>query len=218
MNAHAHIDAERVDPTKITYFDLTAAYDHFNAELFDGRLPGALITLQRRANCRGYFHSKKFASRDNWNDRVDEIALNPATFAARSSREILSTLVHEMVHLEQAHFGKPGRGAYHNREWAEWMVRIGLKPVSVDQPGKQVGNKVTHEIVPGERFDTVVAVLEAQGVELRYVEVPENDAKAKAKRASKTKYSCPACGANTWAKPEAHLICGDCDERMEPED
>ncbi len=32
----------------------------------------------------------------------------------------------------------------------------------------------------------------------------------KKKTASKTKYTCPACGQNAWAKPGAQLICGDC--------
>jgi hypothetical protein len=28
-------------------------------------------------------------------------------------------------------------------------------------------------------------------------------------------YTCPGCAINAWAKPEVHLVCGDCDERME---
>jgi hypothetical protein len=30
----------------------------------------------------------------------------------------LSTLVHEMAHLQQNHFGKSSRTGYHNKEWA----------------------------------------------------------------------------------------------------
>jgi hypothetical protein len=29
------------------------------------------------------------------------------------------------------------------------------------------------------------------------------------------KYTCPTCGQNAWAKPEASLVCGDCQEEME---
>ena len=32
---------------------------------------------------------------------------------------------------------------------------------------------------------------------------------------SKTKYSCD-CGLNAWAKPNAHLVCGDCSITMTP--
>jgi hypothetical protein len=35
---------------------------------------------------------------------------------------------------------------------------------------------------------------------------------AKAKQANKTKYTCPECGQNAWAKPNALLICGACYE------
>src|SRR5277367_844570 len=34
------------------------------------------------------------------------------------------------------------------------------------------------------------------------------------KSASTTRYTCPECGVNAWAKPQVSLICGDCDEPM----
>jgi hypothetical protein len=34
----------------------------------------------------------------------------------------------------------------------------------------------------------------------------------KAKKTSKTKYTCPTCAQNAWAKPGALLICGICYE------
>ena len=43
-------------------------------------------------------------------------------------------------------------------------------------------------------------------------------AKRKKKSASKTKYTCPACGVNAWAKPQTALICGDCWEEMEADE
>jgi transcription elongation factor Elf1 len=39
-----------------------------------------------------------------------------------------------------------------------------------------------------------------------------HSAQAKAKNASKTKFTCPDCGQNAWAKPNALLICGSCYE------
>jgi hypothetical protein len=32
----------------------------------------------------------------------------------------------------------------------------------------------------------------------------------RAKKSSKTKFTCPDCGQNAWAKPDALLICGEC--------
>jgi hypothetical protein len=40
----------------------------------------------------------------------------------------------------------------------------------------------------------------------------------KKKAASKTKYTCQACGVNAWAKPAVNLWCGDCHQPMQPED
>jgi predicted SprT family Zn-dependent metalloprotease len=207
------------DPTKTTYLSLVQAYDYLNAELFGGKLPTCLVTLQRKANCGGYFAGARFKTRDG-KAHTDEIALNPSHFEKTDTTFILSILVHEMVHLEQYHTGKPAKGGYHNREWAAWMHRVGLKPISVDQPGKEVGNKVTHQIVKGAAFDVACAKLLRQGVVIDYVEAwtTEGRAKAKKKAASKTKYSCPACDANAWAKPDANLICGDCDEPMKAEE
>lgn len=42
--------------------------------------------------------------------------------------------------------------------------------------------------------------------------------KRKAKSASKTRYTCPSCELNAWAKPGARLACGECDEPMAAED
>ena len=209
--------AEQADPTKATYLNLTQAYDYLNAELFAGRLPLCLVTLQRKANCRGYFAGGRFVTRDGAST-TDEIALNPSTFKARDTRDILSTLAHEMVHLQQHHFGKPGKSGYHNKEWADLMLMIDLKPVSIDQPGKMVGNKVTHEIVAGGWFDRVCSKLIEQGVTLDYVEAWSDEGKAKAAKKLKVKYSCPECGSNCWAKPDASFICGDCEEAMEAEE
>jgi transcription elongation factor Elf1 len=44
----------------------------------------------------------------------------------------------------------------------------------------------------------------------------ESDARArKRKAASKTRYTCPTCGANAWAKQQTSVVCGDCEVAME---
>ena len=203
-----------VDPTKATYLNLIEAYELLNRSLFDGKLPNCLVTLQRKANCRGYFAGARFVTRDGL-QTTDEIALNPSTFKERDTRCILSTLAHEMVHLQQHHQGKPGKGGYHNTEWGTMMLAIGLKPVSIDQPGKMTGNKVSHEIMDGGAFDVVCAELIALGVVIDYVEAWTDGVKATKKL--KVKYTCSQCGVNCWAKPECTFICGECDEPMQAE-
>ena len=141
------------DPTRTTYQGLTEAYDFFNERLFAGRLPRCLITMQRQKGAYGYFAGKRFGSRDGA-EVTDEIALNPAHFKSRTTEESLSTLAHEMCHLQQEHFGKPGRTSYHNKEWAGMMEAIGLIPSDTGAPGgKQTGQKVSHYIAGGGRFE-----------------------------------------------------------------
>jgi hypothetical protein len=205
------------DPTE-EYNSYEAAYAHFSDYLFDGQLPPCLITLQRKRHTLGYYSRQRFASRQNGEITTDEIALNPDTFDGRTDKEILSMLVHEQVHLWQAHFGKPSRGRYHNQEWARRMLAIGLRPESLDKPGKMTGQAVTHKILPGGRFDRVADELLATGFRLHWqsplqwsigtlggiAPVQTSD--------SKVKYTCPQpqCSANAWAKPNSRLECAQC--------
>ena len=142
-------------PTKETYSELQQAYDFFNQKLFDDRLPPCLITLQRYNRAFGFFASDQFGNRKT-GEVTDEIAMNPSFFAIRPVKKILSTLAHEMVHLDQQHNGEPGRGRYHNKEWSKMMEGIGLMPSSTGEPGgKKVGDKVSHYIIEGGPFDLV---------------------------------------------------------------
>jgi predicted SprT family Zn-dependent metalloprotease len=203
--------------TSDEYSAFEAAYDWFNAELFDRQLPPCLITLQRKVRSRGYFANDRFEHRAE-GSTTDEIALNPDTFRGRSDKDILSTLVHEMVHCWQRHFGKVGRAGYHNKEWAAHMVLIGLMPTDTGEAGgKTTGQRMTHYIMAGEAFDRVADALLATGFQLNWQSHALHAAEAKRKAASKTKYTCPGCGQNAWAKPDASLVCGECGETMEGE-
>jgi hypothetical protein len=112
-----------IEPTKETYDQFQEAYAYFNRVLFEGQLPNCLITLQRNKRSYGYFCGDRFGRADGL--VTDEIALNPRYFHVRPVADVLSTLVHEMEHLWQHHCGKPGRGSYHNKEWAQRMKAIG---------------------------------------------------------------------------------------------
>lgn len=54
MTAPLDTSPVQMKPTKETYERLQQAYEHFNKGLFEGKLPNALITLQRRKNTYGY--------------------------------------------------------------------------------------------------------------------------------------------------------------------
>jgi hypothetical protein len=200
--------------TSTEYRAFQTAYDFFNAELFDDSLPAVLVTLQRKAKAKGYFSPDRFTGRIE-DSAAHELALNPDAFIGRSDEEILSTLVHEMAHVWQQTHGKAPSKCYHDREWAAKMKEIGLQPTDNGGPdGKATGKHVTHLIIAGGPYTQAYAKLAFTGFELHWQSAPQ-EPEAAAKRASKTKFTCPECGQNAWAKPDALLICGVCHEDNE---
>ena len=196
--------------TQAQYEAFQRAYDFFNAEIFAGALPNVLVTMQRQAKAYGYFSPERFIGRAG-DEVTHELAMNPDHFG-RTDEEILSTLVHEMCHLWQHTHGTSPRKSYHDREWAAKMKEIGLFPSSTAAPGgKETGQKVSHYIVAGGPFAQAFARLQASGFELRWQSRADDQERQK-KAASKTKYTCPQCNQNAWAKPGAALICGVCYE------
>ncbi|XAI96391.1 sprT-like family protein [Microcystis phage Mel-JY33] len=199
--------------SKETYDAIDEAFMFFNAELFESRLPHPFFTLQRKKGAHGYFWAEQYQNRGK-TETAHEIALNPLTMC-RDTKTVLSTLVHEMVHLEQQEYGTPGKGGNHNKEWGEFMDRIGLTPTSTGQPGgKRTGRKVTHMIVEGGPFDVACDKLLSLGYSLHW-HATEQQLKAKPKDLSKVKHTCPCCGQNAWGKLGIRIVCGDCEEMME---
>lgn len=152
-------------PTLAQYQALQRAYDHFNAALFEGKLPPCLITLRSSHRHYGYHHARRFVNLQG--EQMDELGLHPGFFTLHSPEETLSTLVHEMVHHWQEHFGRPSKGNPHNREWAAKMRSVGLEPTSTGLPqGKDTGHRVSHYIRPDGPFLRACRELLQQGFAL----------------------------------------------------
>lgn len=158
-------------PTEEAYAELQRAYDYYNDHLFASqeRLPACMITYQREKRTMGYFSKGRFIRLDG--TKTDEIAMNPDYFASIPLVEILQTLVHEMVHLWQVHFGKPSRSCYHNWEWARKMEAIGLMPSATGQPGgKKIGQSMNDYVIPGGRFDKATRRLLSTGFAISWMD------------------------------------------------
>ncbi len=157
-------------PTEEAYAELQQCFDFYNAELFDGQLPHCLITFQREKRTMGYFSQKRFVRMDG-TAKADEIALNPEYFAVVPLIEVLQTVVHEMVHAWQFHFGTPSRACYHNAEWANKMEAIGLMPSETGAPGgKRTGQKMGDYPLPGGRFIRATQKLLATGFAISWLD------------------------------------------------
>jgi hypothetical protein len=139
------------------------------------------ITYQRQGRTRGYYSHKRFAERvgdaivgiETVYNEHSEVALNPDWFTGRTDREIVSTLVHEMVHAWQYAFGKPSRRGYHNKQWAVRMKEVGLYPSSTGAVGgRETGQRVSHYILDGGAFDLSFGRLQASGWKLNLQSAP----------------------------------------------
>jgi len=162
-------DDETLDPTMDTYGDLTRAFEYFNQNLFDGRATPCLITLRASGRSLGYFSPNRFVRPDG--RQTHEIALNPEQFGASTIENSLSTLVHEMVHLLQFEQGTAGRKAYHNRAFADEMLRIGLPTSSTGRPGGAVvGEHMSHYIAEDGPFLSFCRQLVDAGFRARWAD------------------------------------------------
>lgn len=192
--------------TQVQYASFQQAFDFFNRELFDRSLPQLLVTLQRHGGMNGYFSPERFSGRTN-GAVTHELALNPDHFTKRSDEEILSTLVHEMVHQWQHVHGRVPRRGYHDKRWGAKMKEIGLHPSNTGQPGgKETGGRMSHYIIAGGRYALAYAKLAKTGLKLDWQSKPPE----RKQRNSKTKFTCSSCGQNVWGAPDVQVDCHKC--------
>jgi len=209
------VTKHNLTPTEQTYGEFQRAFDFFNERLFGMALPHVLITLKCKPRSLGHFASERFAGIVEQDARAHEIALNPLHFGVRTTREILSTLVHEMVHLRQHVEGKACRPGYHDKTFAVMMLDVGLHPSDTGAPGgSMVGQKMSHYILDNGPYDLACAELLSEGFSLTWADAGVYDRKAIRPKQDRVKFTCEICEMNAWAKPTANLTCGDCGYTM----
>jgi len=225
-------------PTEEQFTALNQAYKYFNDVLFDGHLGGCILNFSRKKNTHGFLAPERWRRVENQSEYIHEISLTPYTFY-REPKEVFSTLVHEMAHLWQWDYGSPSRNGYHNSEWADKMIEVGLMPSHTGMVGgKKTGQKMTHYIIKDGAYerafnqmpesyllpwttlegDIIKAQLKKgkQGTKEGQPERKKQDrSKLIVSGRKKTKYSCAPCGYNVWGKPGLKLICGQCDNEYE---
>lgn len=215
-------------PTVEVHNQFEDAFDYANQKLFYPHfgiyLPHVIFSTPKSARFMGYFIRNLWNKESETNTKASEIALNPFFF--NDPLETCKTLVHEMMHLAQAEypkvFGKPGNGGYHNKTFAYAMIKIGLMPSSTGKEGGAItGIRMSEYIILGGPFDYVFQEYLSTGDKFVWTVRPTNfsdktseqdgnNTVSECKRRSKTKYTCPACTLNAWAKPGAKLVCGSC--------
>lgn len=128
-------------PTIEFYSLFQFIYDYFNQKLYSNELPNCMIVITRKNRTFGYYSAKRWINKENI--ETDELAINPMLFNKYPLLEMLQTVAHEMCHLWQNHFGKESRKSYHNKEWGDKMISIGLMPSNTGKiGGKKTGQQM----------------------------------------------------------------------------
>lgn len=126
-------------------------YSFYNQKLFGGKLPFCLVNLSRHREAVGFYIPQEWASLTG-GDIKDEISINPDSFYL-GDEYWHSTLVHEMCHLWQFHFGKYSWYSYHNQQWADKMMEVGLMPSHTGKEGgNTTGQYMSDYVMQGGKF------------------------------------------------------------------
>ena len=127
--------------------------------------------------------------------------------------DILSTLVHEMCHLQQQQLGTPPKNAYHNKEWGSLMRAVGLYPSSTGEPGgKRTGIRVSHYIIQDGPFVGAADELLDSGFDLPYYRLPNPTKEIK----KAPVFVCDKCEQKARGKKDLQVTCTHCDTKMLP--
>lgn len=108
---------------------LHKAFEYFNTKLYDGKLPAVAITIQSagRANMLGWHWPEKWRTDDG--EYVNEINISAEVLADRTPFQVLVTLIHEMVHLDNAvnDIKDCNAAQYHNRNFKTAAEKVGFR-------------------------------------------------------------------------------------------
>ena len=217
-------------PTKSQFEAFENSYQYFNKKLFAGELPPVLLNLSRKSKAMGFVAPNRWKSskkKKGTAGDIHELSINPEILFM-GMIEVFSTLVHEQCHIWQFTFGKPSRVGYHNKEFADKMISVGLMPSSTGKPdGKTTGQHMSdYPIEYGvflkalnkmpKKYKLPFVSVEAEQKVFVQVgdeeEGEEGTEKPKeTKKKNKIKYSCESCSTNVWGKPDLNIICGVCE-------
>lgn len=206
---------------------LTEAYEVFNEKLFNKELPPCVVTLGKKAGALGVFMPSRWRMKSEFGTETDskllvetaedapELRMVPSYFKSRSTKEILSTLLHEMVHWWRASLcEKKKTKRHHDKHWAAKMEELGLMPYNINNPEKKTGHKCSHTIMEGGIFNDVATSLIEKGLEIRYY-FAERSSSTVRQYTKKIKYTCPVCESVVRGVPGLSIKCVECDQDFE---
>lgn len=193
-------------------------FEILNKEYFNGELPTAIITIQ--SSKKSYGHFTTYPVWESTENRMHEINIS-AEHLDRPIENIMSTLMHEMIHLycsENKIEDTSKNGRYHNKNFRKTAEARGL----IILYEKYIGYSKT---LPSEAFINLIRQYKLdkplelnRNDHMRMIGVPGGDnggtdgePGAEGKRKSSTRnWQCPCCGNKCRTTKDINIICGDC--------
>ena len=190
-----------------------------NAEYFENKLEEPIITIQSTPKAYGHVTVAKAWHRADGGQR-HELNVGAGTLD-RPIESVVSTVLHEMVHLWNLQIGVQDcsrGGTYHNKRFKVAAESHGLCVAHSEKYGwshTSPSEELLDFVLVHGLTDILINRNEYTGFQVpgtgTHSGVEEGPAR---KKSSTRKYLCPCCGMSVRATKTVRVKCMDCDEPM----
>ena len=199
---------------------LNKIFDLLNEEFFESALSRPTITIQSTPKAYGHFSLRD----DTWVSAIGnshEINIGAGTLS-RNIEDIVTTLLHEMVHYYNYENGVQdcSRGnTYHNKHFRDEAEARGLQVTKSDKYGWAITEPtetILDFVIKNQLSDILISRNEMVygGFSGTYGKGDEGTTTVTKRTSSSRKYVCPCCGLSVRATRTVRIKCIDCDEEM----
>lgn len=207
---------ELVKYSRVTGY-LEKLYRELNHDKFNGELEEPVITIQSTPRAYGHVTVGKVWKIDGQEEQFRyELNIGAGTLD-RPIENVVSTLLHEMVHIYHLQNGIQDcsrGGTYHNKKFKKKAESVGL----IIDYDKKIGWSITS---PSEELIEYIISKDWQDIRINrneYCGLAGTGKTGKGtssgdtgkKTSSTRKYICPCCGASVRATRTLSIVCGEC--------
>lgn len=195
---------------KLIINELHKAFNYINRDYFNNELPEPAILIQSRGNKKlvlGWCTVGKVWKNSTTQEEKYEINL-VAEAVNRGLFPVMSTLMHEMVHLYNLEndIKDTSRGnTYHNKAFKEEAEKRGL----IIEHDEKIGWSLT-SLTPALMNRIKSYGLNEEAFTLGRMDLTVEEKEKGKKKSSSRKYICPECGTTIRASKDVFVLCGLC--------
>lgn len=170
--------------------------------------------------CRGGYHDRV------WGEKMELVGLMPSNTGMPGGKKTGQQMTHYIIRggrFQTAVYDllKNGFSISWYDKWSESMMVVSKTNSDIlddwlrvtDKSDQELINKLTSTV---NRKHSGTDEPHEDDDEITLLPEPSVDVKPPVKgTGTRTKFTCPGCGLNAWAKPSASLVCGECGVELE---